>query len=411
MDVVKQALHALVIAISRRVSSLLPDRVPVTFVGAEASRELCRAIAQAGIARVLIVTDRDLVRLGLVERITGALTEAGVEASIYDGVEPDPTFEQVREGHARLGRDGCEAVLAVGGGSPMDAAKVIAAMATNGGQAEKLAGMFKVRKPPLPLYAIPTTAGTGSEVTLAAVVSDAKTHVKSFVLDPKILPTMAALDPSLMSGLPPHITAATGMDALTHAVESYLAKTSGPRTEGWATTAVKMIFENLPKACADGGDLEARRAMALASYYAGLAFTRTSVGYVHAIAHTFGAWYRTPHGRANAIVLPHVLEFSKGAVRDRLAALADEIGAGDGCSPDEKAQAFIDAVRTLMAEIGIPDTLADLREEDVAPIATQALAEATFNYPVPRYMSQTEAEGLIRRMRASQGQSGAPVRR
>jgi alcohol dehydrogenase class IV len=158
-----------------------------------------------------------------------------------------------------------------------------------------------------------------------------------------------------------------------------------------------MIFENLPKACADGTDLEARQAMALASYYAGLAFTRTSVGYVHAIAHTFGAYYRTPHGRANAIVLPHVLEFSKDAARDRLAALADVIGVGSG-GADAKAQAFIDAVRDLMAKIDIPYTLADLREEDVAPIAKQALAEATFNYPVPRYMSQPEAEGLIRKI-------------
>lgn len=285
MEAVKKALHAFVIALTRLFSSLLPDRVPVTFVGADASRELCQAIAQTGAKKVLVVTDADLVRLGLVARITAALADAGVEASVYDGVEPDPTFDQVGEGYARLVRDGCGAVLAVGGGSPMDAAKVIAAMATNGGDAQKLAGMFRVRKPPLPLYAIPTTAGTGSEVTLAAVVSDSKTHVKSFVVDPKILPAMAALDPSLMTGLPPHITAATGMDALTHAVESYIAKTSTPRTEGWATAAVKMIFENLPKACADGTDLEARKAMALASYYAGLAFTRTSVGYEIGRAH------------------------------------------------------------------------------------------------------------------------------
>jgi alcohol dehydrogenase len=402
MEAVKKALHALVIALSRLLTFFVPDRVPVTFVGSEASRELCRAIAQTGAKRVLVVTDGELVRIGLVARITAALAEAGVEASVYDGVQPDPTFEQVARGFAQLRRDGCEAVLAVGGGSPMDAAKVIAAMATNGERAEKLAGMFKVRKPPLPLYAIPTTAGTGSEVTLAAVVSDSKTHVKSFVLDPKVLPAMAALDPGLMTGLPPHITAATGMDALTHAVESYLAKTSSPRTEGWATAAVKMIFENLPKACADGSDVEARTAMALAAYYAGLAFTRTSVGYVHAIAHTFGAYYGTPHGRANAIVLPHVLEFSKDAARDRLAALADVIGVGSG-GPDAKAQAFVDAVRELMARIDIPYTLADLREEDVAPIAKQALAEATFNYPVPRYMSRPEAEGLIQRILAPRG--------
>jgi alcohol dehydrogenase class IV len=397
MEALKKALHAFTIALSRLLSGLLPDRMPVTFVGGDASRELCRAMAQAGVRKALVVTDADLERLGIVERITAALADAGVEASVYSGVQPDPTYTQVDEGHAQLGRDGCDAVLALGGGSPMDAAKIIAAMATNGGEARKLAGMFKVRKPTLPLYAIPTTAGTGSEVTYAAVVSDPNTHVKAFVLDPKVLPSMAALDPGLMTGLPPHVTAATGMDALTHAVESYVAKTSNPRTEAWATSAVKMIFENLPKACADGTDLEARQAMALASYYAGLAFTRTSVGYVHAIAHTFGAYYRTPHGRANAIVLPHVLEFSKDAARDRLAALADVIGVGSG-GADAKAQAFIDAVRDLMAKIDIPYTLADLREEDVAPIAKQALAEATFNYPVPRYMSQPEAEGLIRKI-------------
>lgn len=394
----KKALHDFVIALTKLFSGLLPDRVPVTFLGPDASRELCHSIAQEGTKKVLVVTDAGLVQLGLVARITSALTEAGVESTVFDGVEPDPTFAQVDAGHAQLQREGCDSVLALGGGSPMDAAKVIAAMATNGGVAQKLVGMFKVRRAPLPLFAIPTTAGTGSEVTLAAVVSDSTTHVKSFCLDPKLLPTMAALDPSLMTGLPPHITAATGMDALTHAVESFLAKTSKSGTEVWATSAVRMIFQNLPKACADGTDLDARKAMALASYYAGLAFTRTSVGYVHAIAHTFGAYYGTPHGRANAIVLPHVLEFSKETAQDRLAALAEVIGIKEG-SPAQKAQAFIDAVRDLMAQIDIPYTLADLREEDVTPIAKQALAEAAFNYPVPRFMTQPEAETLLRAIR------------
>ncbi len=397
MSTVKQALHATTIAITKGVSRFLPDRVPVTFVGPGASAELCESVAQSGVQKVLLVTDVGLVQTGIVERITQALGDAGVRAVVYDGVEPDPTDAQVDAGHALLQAEGCEAVLAVGGGSPMDAGKVIAAMATNGGQVAKLVGMFKVRQAPLPIYAIPTTAGTGSEVTLAAVVSDAKTHVKGFVVDPKLLPEMAALDPDLMTGLPPHITAATGMDALTHAVESYIARTSNPRTEGFATSAVRMIFENLPKAYTDGTDLGARKAMAIASYYAGIAFTRTSVGYVHAIAHTFGAHYRTPHGRANAIVLPHVLEYSKGVVADRLAALADVIGAGEGAIGNEaKAQAFIDAVRDLMTKVDIPFTLEDLREDDVAAIAKQALAEADFNYPVPRYMAQADAEQLIR---------------
>lgn len=394
MFALKKALHGFVIAISRILQRLLPDRVPMTFIGGNATTELCRSMAQTATKKVLVVTDEGLVKAGIAKRVTDALDDAGVGWSIYDGVQPDPTFDQVDAGLGQLDRDGCDAVLAVGGGSSMDAAKVIAATATNGRDATKLEGMMKVRQPPVPLRAIPTTAGTGSEVTVAAVVSDSETHTKKFFVDPKLLPDMTALDPGLMAGLPPPITAATGMDALTHAVESFIAKTSNPQTERWATAAVKLIFENLPKAYDAGGDLEARQAMAIASYYAGLAFTRTSVGYVHAIAHTFGAYYRTPHGMANAIALPHVLEFSKDEARSRLAALGDLIDAG-GSTEAEKAEAFIAAVRDLMAKIGIPYTLEALKREDIPAIAKQALAEAHMNYPVPRYMDQRDCELIL----------------
>jgi alcohol dehydrogenase class IV len=278
----------------------------------------------------------------------------------------------------------------------MDAAKVIAAAAADERPVRKLEGLLKVRKAPLPLFAIPTTAGTGSEVTVAAVVSETESHNKKFFVDPKLLPLMTALDPGLMAGLPPHITAATGMDALTHAVESWIATTSTPQTESYARTAVKLIFEHLPTACSNGQDLSARKSMALASYYAGLAFTRTSVGYVHAIAHTFGARYGTPHGLANAIALPHVLEFSKPAIEDRLARLAEVIGVGAGGSDAEKAGAFVEAVRRLKEQVGIPATLDALVADDIPGIARQALAEAHMNYPVPRYMDQAECESLLR---------------
>lgn len=394
MFALKKILHGLVIAFSRVMARFLPDRVPMTFVGADSTAELCGFIAQAATKKVLVVTDAGLVHAGIVGRVTDALDRVGVAWSVYDGVEPDPTFAQVDAGVRQLDREGCDAVLAVGGGSSMDAAKVIAAAATNGRDATRLEGLMKVRTPPVPLAAIPTTAGTGSEVTVAAVVSDTQTHTKKFFIDPKLLPELTALDPSLMAGLPPSITAATGMDALTHAVESFISKTSNPQTERWATTAVRLIFANLPKAFADGGDLEARKAMALASYYAGLAFTRTSVGYVHAIAHTFGAYYRTPHGMANAIALPHVLEFSKEEARAQLARLAELIGA-DGSTDREKAEAFIAAVRDLMSKIDIPYTLDALKREDIPAIATQALAEAHMNYPVPRYMDQPECERIL----------------
>jgi alcohol dehydrogenase class IV len=395
----KRFLHERVVGLSRFFAKFMPDKIPVTFIGPEASRELCESISHLGHRRVLIVTDAVLVEIGLVARISGALDGVGLAWSIFSGVEPDPTIAQVEAGHAQFVGEGCDVVLAVGGGSSIDAAKLIAAMATNPGPAEKLEGFMKVKQAPAPLFAIPTTAGTGSEVTLAAVISHSQTHTKKFFADPKLLPLMTALDPTLMTGLPAPITAATGMDALTHAVESWLSKMSSPTTEMYAEIAVRLIFEHLPTACSDGRDLEARKAMALASYYAGLAFTRTNVGYVHAIAHTFGAFYRTPHGLANAIALPHVLEFSKGSAERRLARLADVIGCA-GASEGEKAERFIAAVRDLMAKIGIPPTLSALRESDIAPIARQALAESHLNYPVPRYMNQAQCEGLLRRMMA-----------
>ncbi|MEN8161982.1 MAG: iron-containing alcohol dehydrogenase, partial [Myxococcota bacterium] len=220
-----------------------------------------------------------------------------------------------------------------------------------------------------------------------------------FVIDPKLLPSMAGLDPTLMTGLPPHITAATGMDALTHAVESVLARTATAQTESYARSALQRIFPDLPRAFRQGDDLAGRKSMALASYYAGLAFTRTSVGYVHAIAHGFGAFYGTPHGLSNALALPHVLDLSLEAAAPRMALMAEWIGvAGEGGSEREKAERFIAAVRALSEEVGIPPTLESLRAEDVPALARQALAEAHMNYPVPRIMDQAECEGLIGRI-------------
>jgi alcohol dehydrogenase len=396
----RKAAHDVAIAVTGVASKIIPDRVPMTLLGPGSSRDLCSAIAQAGVKKILVVTDAMLVKLGLVGEITAHLDANGLAWCVYDGVEPDPTSDHVQAGLAMLRRESCDAVLAVGGGSPMDAAKVIAAAATNDKPLRKLEGLLKVRRPPLPLYAIPTTAGTGSEVTIAAVVSDPVTHAKKFFVDPKLLPLMTALDPSLMVGLPPAITAATGMDALTHAVESYLSKTSSGQTERWASAAIRLIFENLPKAYTDGGDLEARRAMALASYYAGLAFTRTSVGYVHAIAHQLGAHYRTPHGLANATVLPHVLEFSISHAESRMAAMARMIGL-EGRSDYELARAFVESVRELSRTVGIPPTLAELRAEDIPQLAKEALGEAFMNYPVPRYMEAAECEQVIRRFLAT----------
>jgi alcohol dehydrogenase class IV len=383
------------IALFRIFSQLLPISIPVTFAGEDATLELSRAIGRLGIQKVLIVTDKILVELGIVGQVAAKLEAAGVASVVYDGVEPNPTFDQIDAGRALLRSDTCGAVVAIGGGSPMDAAKVIAACGTNSKDPRKLAGMMKIRKRPLPIFALPTTAGTGSEVTIVAVVSDTETHEKKQFIDPKLVPLMTALDPALMAGMPPHVTAATGVDALTHAVESFLSKTSNDQTETYIRMAIPLIFENLPRAFSNGDDLEARGAMAMASYYAGIAFTRTSVGYVHAIAHTFGARYNTPHGLANAITLPHILKFSAPAANERLAALAAMIGIEQG-SAEQRADAFRAAVDELLRQLQIPTHLEDLQLKDIPSIAQQALAEGWANYPVPRYMEQAECEDILR---------------
>jgi alcohol dehydrogenase len=393
----KRWMHALYVRISVVMIKLVPDKMPVTFTGPGSSHLLCKSIAQSGMRRTLVVTDAMLVEIGLIGPIVSVLNEAGVECVVFSGVQPDPTFVQIDEGLAQYNNENCDSVLAVGGGSSMDAAKVIAAAAANPGPVRKLEGMMKLKQSPVPLFAIPTTAGTGSEVTLAAVISESDTHAKRFFIDPKLLPRMAALDPNLMVGLPKAITAATGMDALTHAIESYLSKTSTPATEAYAEIAVRLIFRNLPIAYAEGENLDARESMALASYYGGLAFTRTGVGYVHAIAHTFGAYYGTPHGLANAIVLPHILEISTESAVERLAKLGDLVGTGGDTQADQ-AKRFVAAVRVLMEKVGIEGQLAALREQDVPAIAKQALAEAYMNYPVPRYLEQPECEVLLRKM-------------
>ena len=381
------------------LGKIIPIPKPTLFTGAGSSLELCAAIAQMGTRKVLIVTDAMLVKIGLLDNIKKTLDQKGVEYVIYDGIKPDPTYDQVEEGYSLLQQNDCAAILAVGGGSPIDAAKVISAIATNNKPINKLAGWFKVRKSCLPLYVIPTTAGTGSEVTFAAVVSDPITHKKTPLIDPKIVPMMAALDGSLMTGIPPAITAETGMDALTHAIEAYISVNASDETDRYAIAATRLIVENLPKVVKNGQDFEARQNMAMASCYAGMAFTKASLGYVHAISHNFGAYYHTPHGRGNAIVLPYVLDYSKETVTDRLAQLAIASALQTKKQTNQQlAQKFIDHIRSMLKQFNIPQQLETLKKEDIPAIATAALKEAHFNYPVPRYMDQTDCEKLLYKM-------------
>jgi alcohol dehydrogenase len=396
---IQKILYRGIAVVTRVLGKVIPQKKPLMFIGPGASEHMCVAAAQFGVKKMLIVTDEVLVKIGVHRRMIETLRENGVQSVIYDGVEPDPTYRHVEEGLAVLREHQCDAVLAIGGGSPIDTAKVISALAVNERPIEKLAGFFKVKNACLPLYAVPTTAGSGSEVTIAAVVSDPVTHKKNQVIDPKLVPVMAALDPLLMTGLPPHVTAATGMDALTHAVEAYLSVNATAETDRYALAATKLIFANLTTAYKNGGDVQARQAMAMASFYAGSAFTKASLGYVHAIAHQFGGRYHTPHGLANAIVLPHILDYTRDATSRRMARLAEASGVGIPADTDvELADKFIASVLELQADLGIPTSLDSLQASDIPEIASDALKEAHYNFPIPKFMNQAQCEGLLRKM-------------
>ncbi|HKY91417.1 MAG TPA: iron-containing alcohol dehydrogenase [Nevskiaceae bacterium] len=380
-------------------TKILTFRTPELFSGPGSSLQLCDHIAKTGVKNLLIVTDAMLVKIGLLKNMQDRLTEKGVRWIVYDGVLPNPTIEQIETGLSILKKEGCTAILAIGGGSSIDAAKVIAARARNPHKIVHMAGLMRVFFKPTPLYAVPTTAGTGSEVTIAAVVSDPSTTRKFAIMDPKLVPIAAALDGALMTGLPPQITSATGMDALTHAVEAYISKNWTKETDAEALEATRLIMQNLPTAVHEGTNVQARQNMALASFKAGVAFTTAGVGYVHAIAHNFGAYYHVPHGLANAIILPRVLDFSKPNCTARLAKLAEVSGLKTGGESEAQlADKFIAKVRELNASFGIPTQVDKLKESDIPEIAKKAQSETFWFYAVPRYMQTPECEQFIRGM-------------
>ncbi len=381
------------------VTRLLPIPLPTLLVGPGASARLGHAVSDFGHARVLIVTDKVVAKLGLMAPLLQALKIGDTPYVVFDEITQDAPIALIVKGVALYKKHGCDAIVAFGGGSAMDAAKAIGLAAANSKHPAQLAGYFKGWRAPAPIYAVPTTAGTGSEVTVAAVISDPETHRKLVIADTRIVPRMAALDPNLMVGLPPDITAATGMDALTHAIEAYIGQWGTAHTDRLALSAVSMIFEALPIAHVNGGDLAAREKMALAANYAGQAFTRANVGYVHAIAHQLGGLYHTPHGLANAILLGPVLRFLSPAITGKLAELAlrAKVGKKDE-SQAVLAQKFLNAIDAMNSLLGIPATLATLVNADIPALARAACREADANYPVPLYMTQAECEGVIRQV-------------
>ena len=375
---------------------------PFSFVGPDASFSLVREIIGLGVKRVMVITDGQLLQLGIVDPLIELMKDNKVEVEVFSEIEPDPGFELVLKGVECLNDFKPDAVLAVGGGSSIDGAKAILLSHANDCHPSSLTGVWLYswpRKRCLPFFAIPTTAGTGAEVTIAAVVSDKAAQIKYAIIDPKTVPAMVALDPKLMVGLPPSITAPTGMDALTHAVEAYVSTVATNETDVLARMASGSIMRNLIIAYTDGQNLEARERMAVAASMAGLAFTRAGVGYIHAIAHQLGGLYHVPHGLANAIVMPHVLEFSKPNCAHRLADLARNSDIGEsGASDAELADAFIAQIRKMNADMKIPGCVKELKREDFDKIIDRAFAEAHGTYGVPRYLTRADALVLLEKL-------------
>jgi len=391
----RKILHALYLSLMKVVVYFSPALRHTAFAGNGSSRQLCEHIIRTGAKKVLVVTDKPLRDLGVVDRAIAVLLNADVDIAYYDGVLPDPTFDQVVAGAAIAKSHGSEVVLAIGGGSSMDAAKIIAAAATSTAAPVDWVGIGKIKHAILPLFAIPTTSGTGSEATIGAVISDAVTHEKNIIMGERLLPLAVALDADLILGLPPHITAATGMDALTHGIEAYIGVWErGTRLED-ARLAIRLIFDNLPRAYRDGKNLEARNGMAMAAYYAGLAINQVNVGNVHAIAHQLGAKYGIPHGLSNALVLPHILEFCHVEAQQRLAELAVLIGVGKaGDDTAGLAHKFIQAVRDLRTEVGIPNKMDVIKRADFEAISQLAIAEGAL-YPVPRLLDRESVMAIL----------------
>lgn len=380
----------------KAVTYLINIPKPTVFMSKGASIRMCESVAQFGLNKLLVVTDKPLYDLGVLNDMLAKLDELGMAYSLYTEVQPDPTFDVVEGGLKQYRAQNCDAVLAVGGGSSIDAAKVIALAATNEVEPTALVGILKGKKPAAPFFTVPTTAGTGSEATIGAVISDSETHKKELVIDTKIVPLMAALDPDLMKGLPAPITAATGMDALTHLIEAYLSGMANEESDYYARSGIQMVFENLPVACKRGTNLKSREKMALASYYGGLTINIAGLGYVHAFAHQLGAKYHIPHGLSNAKVLPHVLEFNKTAVADRMAEMANFLGLSEpGDSEIQAADRLIDGVKELIKSVGIDPTMRELQPSDFDEVIRAAFKEANSTYAVAKYMSYEEAEQLL----------------
>lgn len=336
-------------------------------------------IASKGFKKALIVTDVVINKIGMVKQVADLLAEQGVKSIVFDKTKPNPTIGNVEAGLAVLKEHDCDFVISLGGGSPHDCAKGIALVATNGGSIADYEGVDQSAKPQLPIVAINTTAGTASEMTRFCIITDEARHVKMAIVDKNTTPIISVNDPLLMVAKPASLTAATGMDALTHAIEAYVSTAATPITDACALKAVELIQANLRAAVANGEDINAREQMAYAQFLAGMAFNNASLGYVHAMAHQLGGVYDLPHGVCNAILLPHVQAYNAQVVPEKLADVAKSMGVNiEGMSAEQAAQAALEAIKTLSSDIGIPSGLGELgvNPNDFDVLTTNALNDA-----------------------------------
>jgi alcohol dehydrogenase class IV len=394
MFTVKTWFYKLMTKVLKVALKFIPMKMPLMFSGKGSHLNLAKFIAQQNANKVMLVTDEGITKIGLHRSLLEELEREGVKVCVFDKVTPDPSDRLIEQGASLYSAERCDAVVGFGGGSAMDAAKLISVLPYMKKPLAKIAGVLKIKKSGAPLFLLPTTAGTGSEVTLAAVFTDSNSGQKIPVADPVLVPMAVSLDPGLMAGLPAHITATTGFDALTHAVEAYISKNADAESDRFAKIAVSLIWQNLLKCIESPSDLSAREAMSVASSYAGIAFSKAGLGYVHGIAHQLGAFYHVPHGLANALALPHVLSFSLPDATKPLAELAREVGI-EGSTDEILARNFVAAVFSLREKVGLPSTLSSLKKEDFQAISVNALKESHSYYAVPRYMRKEQCMEIL----------------
>lgn len=372
---------------------LMPYREPQIL---DSVLDVKNILVEKNITKVLLVTDQGIKNLKLTDTLEKDLKQANIDVVVFDETVPNPTIQNIENGLKKYLENDCQGIIAFGGGSVMDCAKVIGARVVCPKKTvPKMKGLLKIRKPLPTLIAIPTTAGTGSETTIAAVISDPENKLKYPINDFNLIPHYAVLDPSLTIGLPPHLTSTTGMDALTHAIEAYIGNSTTKYTRHNSLEACRLIFENIEKAYTDGSNERARRHMLKGSYLAGLSFTISYVGYVHAIAHSLGGFYGTAHGLANAVILPYMLSEYGESIYGKLKDIAVYCNIARPYDNKQIASSkLINRILEMNDNMKIPKRFDFIKEEDIPLLAKHASSEANPLYPVPKLLNARELEKI-----------------